>query len=648
LKPARAVNTHGSFSGLQIMRHFILGTAGHVDHGKTELVKALTGKDTDRLKEEKMRGISIELGYAPLTLDDETFIGIIDAPGHERFVKKMVAGSVGIDIAMLLVSADEGVMPQTKEHMEVLTSLSIPRGLVVISKMDLAGEEMKIILQDEIAELVEGTFLEGAHVVGTSAKTGQGIDELLGILKKLTDQLEERSSGGPFRLPVDRVFHRKGIGVVITGSCYSGLVRVGDSLELHPSGKRVRVRELQSFNTKKNEGAAGERLAIALQGVKLNELSRGDMLTTPSSFTATSMMDANLRLGSYASFELKNRERVRIHHGAKEVLGRVVLLDRDRLRSGEEAFVQLHLEIPLVPARGDHFVVRKYSPARVIGGGEILQVDAAKHKRFDAVVLEDLEAQLRGSPGGNLLRNIAAAGLKGLEADKLDRALLDELLSAGDVVMLEGLVFHRQVLESLADAVRSLASAYQKNNPLRYGMDKEELRQKTRFPHSMVIFNKVLDQLASYRPIFMRKNQVRADSEQFSLPQELQNEVNQLERMIRTRGLTFYSRKEIEAEWKGKSPLVEILHLLLDDGSIAAVGGTGYIHKDALRLCREKLEELFRSSDAITVADFKETCGLSRKHAIPLLEWMDAVRITVRDQNLRRIGPDFAAWRMDE
>ncbi len=460
------------------MRHFILGTAGHVDHGKTELVKALTGKDTDRLKEEKVRGISIELGYAPLVIDDDTFIGIIDAPGHERFVKKMVAGSVGIDIAMLLVAADEGVMPQTKEHMEVLTSLSIPQGLVVISKTDLASEDMKSILQDEIAELVEGTFLQDAPVVGTSAKTGEGMNELVAVLKNLTDCLEERSSGGPFRLPIDRVFHRKGIGVVITGSCYSGRVRVGDTLEMLPSGKRVRVRELQSFNTKKEEGTAGERLAVALQGVKLHDLSRGDMLTTPSSFTVSSMVDANVRLGSYASFEIRNRERIRIHHGAKEVLGRIVLLDRDRLRSGENAYVQLKLETPLVPAKGDHFVIRKYSPARVIGGGEVLQVDAAKHKRFDTEVLEDLELQMRGSPRGNLLRNIAAAGLKGLEANKLDMALVDELSEAEDVVSLEGLVFHRDVLEALAENVRSLAAAYQKNNPLRYGIDKEELRQK--------------------------------------------------------------------------------------------------------------------------------------------------------------------------
>jgi selenocysteine-specific elongation factor len=292
-------------------------------------------------------------------------------------------------------------------------------------------------------------------------------------------------------------------------------------------------------------------------------------------------------------------------------------------------------------------VIRKYSPARVIGGGEIVQVDAVKHKRFDAAVVEDLKAQLRGSPSGNLLRSIAAAGLKGRDERKLDRALLDELANAGDVVLLEGLAFQRHVLETLADNIRSMAFAYQKKNPLRYGIDKEELRQKTRFPHTMAIFNRVLDQLASYRPIFMRKNRVRADSETFALPQDLQNEVNQLEKLIRARGLTFYLRKEIEAEWKGKSPLADIIHLLLDEGAIAAIGSTGYIHRDSLRSCREKLDELFRSSDTITVADFKDACGLSRKHAIPLLEWMDARRITTRDQNVRRKGPDFTAWGMD-
>jgi selenocysteine-specific elongation factor len=292
-------------------------------------------------------------------------------------------------------------------------------------------------------------------------------------------------------------------------------------------------------------------------------------------------------------------------------------------------------------------VIRKYSPARVIGGGEIIQADAAKHKRFDTGILDDLEAQLRGSPAGNLLRSIAAAGMNGVEADKPDRTLLDELAGAGDVVILEGLAFHRENLETLAGNVHSLAAAYQKQNPLRYGIDKEELRQKTRFPHSMAIFNRILERLASYRPVFMRKNRVRADSERFSLPDKLQNEVSRLEDMIRARGIAFYTRKEIEAEWTGKSPMAEILHLLLDEGVITAIGTAGYIHREALGACGEKLEALFRSSDAISVGDFKDACGLSRKHAIPLLEWMDSVRITMRDQNVRRKGPGFAAWRTD-
>ncbi|MFH1754267.1 MAG: SelB C-terminal domain-containing protein, partial [Candidatus Latescibacterota bacterium] len=282
--------------------------------------------------------------------------------------------------------------------------------------------------------------------------------------------------------------------------------------------------------------------------------------------------------------------------------------------------------------------------ARVIGGGEIIISDAAKHKRFDSSVLEDLEIQMRGSPTDSLLRTIAATGLLGLEEKKTDKALVEELLAKGRAVSIEGVLFHGGTLETLAEQVLSLASAYQKKNPLRYGIDKEELRQKTQFPHQMMIFNKVLEQLRSFRPIFIKKSRVRADREEFSLPADLQHVVNRLEKMIRSKGLLYYSRKELEAEWREKTPLTEIIHLLVDEGSISAVGSFGYIHRDALQTCYQKLEQLFAETDEISVADVKDACGLSRKHVIPLLEWMDAERITTRAQNVRKKGPAFSVW----
>jgi selenocysteine-specific elongation factor len=457
----------------------------------------------------------------------------------------------------------------------------------------------------------------------------------------LTGQLDERDSSGPFRLPVDRVFHRKGIGVVVTGSCYSGSVGVGDPLELLPAGKKVRVRELQSFNDKKEKGNAGERLAIALQGIKLNSLFRGDMLTTPGCFTPSSMVDATLRLGMYAKFELKNRERIRIHHGAKEVLGRVILLDCDTMHSGDSAFVQLRLETSVIPAEGDSLVIRKYSPARVIGGGKILVTHPKKHKRFTEAVLEDLQLIVRGTPEETLLKKIKAAGLQGLRKSDADVQVLQLLLDKENVVDVEDYVFHRDTVQALAKKVFSMCKKFNETHPLRYGIDKEELRQKVQFPLPLPVFTRILDVLSVFQPVFVRKNRVRALHENFTLPESITREIEHLETIIRKSGLLFLSRKEIENQWKGKNPFAEAVQYLRDDGRIVPVGDEGFIHREALTLCWQKLDKLFKATPRLSVADFKNACGLSRKHAIPLLELMDAQKITARVQNERERGPRF-------
>jgi selenocysteine-specific elongation factor len=622
------------------MRHLILGTAGHVDHGKTELVKALTGRDTDRLKEEKERGISIELGFAPLPLDDETFLGIVDVPGHERFVKHMVAGAGGLDLAMLLVAADEGVMPQTEEHMEVLQSLGIGCGLVVVSKRDLAGDDMMEILREEVAELTNGTFLEDAPVVETSAKTGDGVDELKATLKTLADGIEDRSASGAFRQPVDRVFHKKGIGVVITGSCYSGLVKLGDTLEVLPRGLTTRVRELQSFNDKRSEGRAGERLAVALQGLKLDEVARGDMLATPGGFKVSHVIDARVRLASYYDFEVKNRERVRIHHGAREVLGRVILLERDVLRSGDDALVQLKLEKPLVPAEGDHFVLRKYSPARVIGGGVVIDPVPEGHKRRDPSVIEQLHLKEKGDPADILLKSIESAGLEGVLRKGTDPSLMDAVAAGGEVVVIDDLVFHRGALDSLAESVEDLAGAYQARSPLQWGIDKEELRQRTRFPHGTPLFNKVLDRLGEFRPVFVRGNRVRAGAAEMELPEAIRRDLDSLLDKIKQAGVAFPLKSELERGWSGGQRFADAVQYLKDGGAVTGVG-EGLIHNQALDDCIGVLRRLFEDSKEVSVADVKNALGLTRKHTIPLLEMFDQRRVTVRAGNNRIKGPGF-------
>ncbi len=622
-------------------RRFILGTAGHVDHGKTELVKRLTGWDTDRLKEEKERGISIELGFAPLPLGPETMVGIVDVPGHEKFVKQMVSGAGGIDLAMLLVAADEGVMPQTREHLEVLRSLHIASGVVVISKGDLATDELLVMVKSDVAELVEGTFLQGAPLVVTSAKSGQGIEELKRTILELTRSVAERDRSGPFRLAVDRVFHMQGIGVVITGSGCSGTVAVGDSLDVLPSGKKARVREIQSFGEKRERGYAGERLAVALQGIKLDEISRGDMLATPSAFFASSHVDTRLRVADYAELDLKHRERVRVHHFASEVLGRVSLLDTDLIRSGEDGLVQLALEAPIVASEGDYIVVRKYSPTRVLGGGRILDPSAPRHRRRDPAVLDALHLKETGDAAQKLLQAVEVAGMNGVKENALDAATAAALQKKGEVSIIDGVVFSRRALAGTAERIVTLAEEYVKAHPLRYGMDKEELRQKLRFPHPTALFNRVLDELAATQPLFVRENRVRAGSAGVSLPPDLQEDTDRLENIIQRAGHFFLRLTEIEGEWRGRSSVRDALEFLRENGRVIRLGDDGYIHAKALEGCLQVLRTWFQSHTTLSVGDLKELLGVTRKHAVPLLEHLDRMKLTVRDENVRRAGPSL-------
>ena len=624
-------------AGAPAPRHYILGTAGHVDHGKTELVRALTGHDTDRLKEEKERGISIELGFAPLPLANDVFIGVIDVPGHERFVRQMVAGAGGIDMAMLLVAADEGVMPQTIEHVEVLRSLGIRHGLVVISKSDLATDETTSILRDEIATLVRGTFLEGAPLVPVSARTGAGVDALRAALLSIARSIDVRAASGPFRLAVDRVFHQKGIGVVITGSCYSGSVHVGDELELLPAGTRVRVREVQSFGAKRTEGVAGERLALALHGVKLDDVERGDTLATPGRFAATRVVDVRLTLAAAADIELANRERVRIHHGAREVLGRVILLEGDALRAGESAFAQARLESPMVAESGDRVVVRTYSPARVIGGAVVLEPRAEQHRRLDPAVIERLQLREQGDPELVLAKMIERAGVVGAVDAAFDATVRATLIGRGEIVVVAGRAYHRTTLDALAQRAVEFTMAHTSRHSLQWGIDKEELRQRLAFPHGAAAFNRIIDILAATHPLFVRENRVRAGSEEMTLSPSLERAVDDLRDRIRRAGVNFLSRDEVAVGWPGPERFADAVTVLRGRGDAVEVGD-GLIHPEAIARCLEALRGLFAGRAEISVGDVKDTLGITRKHAIPLLEYCDSRGITVRRGNNRVAG----------
>jgi selenocysteine-specific elongation factor len=624
-------------------RHFILGTAGHVDHGKTELVRALTGHDTDRLKEEKERGISIELGFAPLELSPGVFIGIIDVPGHERFVRQMVAGAGGIDMAMLLVAADEGVMPQTVEHVEVLRSLGIAHGVIVISKSDLATEETLPLVREEIATLVRGTFLEHATALPVSARTGDGIDALRGELLALAGRIDVRSAEGPFRLAVDRVFHQKGIGVVVTGSCYSGRVRVGDDLDLFSRAlrARVRVREMQSFGAKREEGVAGERLAMALHGVKLEEVTRGDTLATPGQFAVSDTVDVRIALTEAGEVDMANRERVRIHHGSSEVLGRVIILEHDALHRGESSLAQLRLESPLVCDAGDRLVVRTYSPPRVIGGAVVINARASAHRRSDTSAVERLRHREAGEPVDVLEKTVERAGIQGLPETEADRSLVAILEARGSIVSVSGRIYHGRVFLALAAKAVEMANAHTAAHPLQWGIDKEELRRRLLFPHSAATFNRVIELLSESVPLFVRESRVRAGTPEMTLPPALGRAVENLVEKIRAAGVAFPTRDELTAQWDSREPFADAATVLRSRPEVVELAD-GWIHRDALERTISMLQTAFASRPEIGVGDLKEALGITRKHAIPLLEYLDSVGCTVRKGNARMAGPGLA------
>ncbi|RMG48984.1 MAG: selenocysteine-specific translation elongation factor, partial [Acidobacteria bacterium] len=353
------------------MKHIIVGTAGHIDHGKTELVKALTGIDADRLKEEKERGITIDIGFAFLTMGDTRF-GFVDVPGHERFVKNMLAGVHGIDLVLLVVAADESIMPQTREHFDICRLLRVKSGLIAITKVDLVDEELLQLVEEEVRDFVRGSFLDGAPIIRVSARTGVGLEELKAALVNLGERIQERQSNAVPRLPIDRVFTKRGFGTVVTGTLVSGTLREGESVEILPRQMGATIRGLQVHNKPVEVAHAGERTAVNLQGVGVEDLQRGDVLVPPRRFRPTSMLDARLELLPTAPQPIENRTRVRFHIGTAEIMARVILLDRESLRPGDAALVQFRLERPTFAVAGDRFIIRRYSPQTTVGGGVIL------------------------------------------------------------------------------------------------------------------------------------------------------------------------------------------------------------------------------------------------------------------------------------
>lgn len=634
------------------MREIIIGTAGHIDHGKTALVEALTGINTDRLKEERLRGITIELGFAHLTLPSGRLAAIVDVPGHERFVKTMVAGATGVDLVILVVAADEGIMPQTREHLDICRLLKVAKGLVALTKVDLVDEDWLQLVEEDVREFLKGSFLEGSPMVRTSVVSRQGLDELLRKLDDLSDQVGERPAAKFFRLPVDRSFTMKGFGTVVTGTLMAGRIREGDPLEIAPKGIRTKVRGLQVHNRQVRESLAGMRTAVNLQGVDKEQVERGDVLIPPESLFVTHMLDAHLQYLPNAPWKLKNRARVRFHAGTAEILARVVLLDREVLEPGEEADVQLRLESPTVVVHGDPFVIRSYSPAHTIGGGVVLDGYPPKHKRYSPEVMSHLAGLGSGDLGQVGMLYVRASGAKGLTRLELERRLnlAEETWSQvlGSAVFTEGvsqigpngggrtrpeetLFVARDVYSMVRDQIVRILREHAEAHPLDPGLPREDLRGKCRSRPSARLFSHVLQELSEQGEVVAEGDRWRWRGHRLDLGEEQRSRLQEIQALFQAAGLEPPVQKEVEDRLGLKEKEAkELLELLVRQGVLVRVKDGLYFHTQHLSVLQERLVAFLREKGEIQPLEFKEMTGLSRKYMIPLLEYFDRVKLTMR------------------
>jgi len=640
------------------MRSIIIGTAGHIDHGKSSLVQALTGTDPDRLPEEKRRGITIDLGFADLDLGDVR-VGFVDVPGHERFVKNMLAGVHGIDAVALVIAADEGVMPQTREHFEICRLLNVQQGLVVLTKTDLVEEELLSLVRAEAEELVAGSFLEGAPIVAVSARAKLGLDELLAALRKIALDVPERSSDFVTRLPIDRAFTMKGFGAVVTGTLVAGQISTADELELLPEGKRVRVRGVQVHGASVERARSGQRTAVNLVGADVGDIERGMVLAPIGRLRPTQIIDVQLSVLAAAPRSLRTRSRVRVHIGSAEVLARVrVLESRSEIAPGDTGFAQLRFETPVIALHNERFIIRSYSPAETIAGGLVLDPHATKHRgRELAKAHERLRLLSSSNRATRLSTFVEAAGDHGLRlADIAARTgwndatvsliakQAQEATAEPGITETEGVLISTENFSRLCRTAVEEVKLHHQREPLSRGLPRETLRERHFLHAAPEIFRAVIGRLESAGALRTEKDLISAQEHGLNL--------STADQQLRDKLAQVYEKAALEAPAvdqaftvAGISPAQrshgrKILQLLLDEGTLLRIHGEMFFHRQAI----EQLKGLLRGYGTehepdrlIDVAKFKELAGVSRKYAIPLLEYFDSERVTRRAGDKRII-----------
>jgi selenocysteine-specific elongation factor len=622
----------------------IIGTAGHIDHGKTSLVKALTGVDTDRLPEEKRRGITIDLGFASW-ITGEYQIGFIDVPGHERFVKNMLAGVGGIDSALLVVAADESIKPQTREHFAICKLLGIPTGVVAITKRDLVDRDIVELVRLEIDELVAGSFLAGKPVVPVSSLTGEGLDDLRkALLESVAGVGDRDATTRVFRLPIDRVFTMKGFGSVITGTSYSGQLKVESEVELLPGGRRSRARAIQVHGDPREQASAGERTSVNLPDISHDQIERGQQIVMPGTLRASSVITAQLELLDDAK-PLKDQTRIRFHHLASELLGTIRFVDATagELKPGQRAYVQVRLESPVVAVAGDRFVIRRYSPALTIGGGAILDAHLPKLSRGTRT--EMLEALARGTLVARVSLMAKLEGVRGLDIAEVQartgiriETLRKELKNVPNLAVAgEGRWIHNDVIADFRHRSIEFLDRYFKENKMAINVPKSEFVQKL-IPRGADagVINFLLMDLQSEKIVIVAADALEIPGRAKKLGGTEGELAQTIEKRFADGGLAPPPVSELIKTIHSKPKVIEgVVSFLVKQGTLVRIADGIYLHRDALAAARVRMSE--KKGETIDVGQFKEYFGLSRKIAIPLLEQFDRDGVTKRIGDSRRV-----------
>lgn len=635
------------------MQNVIVGTAGHVDHGKTCLIKALSGIDTDRLKEEKKRGITIELGFANLIDTDGVHIGIIDVPGHEKFVKNMLAGIGGIDLVLLVIALDEGVMPQTVEHFEILKMLQIRQGIVVLTKSDTVDSDWADMVKEDVRELIKGSFLEQAEMIRVSSYTGENIDvlrqKIVAMAKQAGKRREEKEL---FRLPIDRVFTMEGFGTVVTGTLIEGMCEAGEEVMVYPQERLLKIRGVQSHGQKEEKACAGQRTAINLAGIKKEELSRGEVLAYPGSLVNSTMVDATLRLFDSTQRKLKNGDRVHLSYGSAQAIGKVILLDCDVVEAGQEALVQLRFDDPICVKRNDKFIIRFYSPVETFGGGTVLNPAADKHKRGQEDVIESLKLKKTGTDMEILEQMVNEESRRFPEAEDLAawmdltvseaEQMLDTLRNKKKILHLnDGSFVGKAYWEKVSELANQVLAHFHRENPIVEGMDREEL--KSRLAERMHLKSgkkaeALIAELEKRKVITIQGSVVSVAGFTVSYSDEASQMMTDMENIYKKAGIEVPSTDELVGAYKDRKQARQVLSELTKKGILVKAGTGVLMHKEHWDRALNILREHLAANPQITLGEFRDLLGTSRKYAVMLLETYDQMKITKKTGDVRVPG----------